>query len=103
MSDYDFAVTVLAEDGGPEPELRARFATAITYRLELLNERDGTYPAAGDFFDFLDSFDGPFAWEMTDDELEANPPTRVDFEIVEVEPAAAPGSGTVTVSARIPF
>ncbi|UYN84813.1 MAG: hypothetical protein KIT89_06570 [Microcella sp.] len=101
MSDYEFSVSVLAEDGGPDAPLRERFATVIAYRLELLNERDGTYPAVGDWFDFLDSFDGPFAWQMTDEEFEANPPTRVDFEVVGVTPTEAAGSGLVTVTARL--
>lgn len=42
-------------------------------------------------------------WEMTDEQLEATPPSRVDFEIVDVDPAEAPGSGEVRVTVRIPF
>jgi hypothetical protein len=38
MSAYEYTVEVLAEDGGPEPELRERFATVIAYRLGQLGE-----------------------------------------------------------------
>jgi hypothetical protein len=103
MSAYDYTVDVLAEDGGPEPELRERFATIIAYRLAQLEEQDGTYPKAGDSFDFLDAFEGKFVWEMTDAEFEATPPTRVDFDVLGVEPAEPADSGPVAVTVRIPF
>jgi hypothetical protein len=100
---YDYIVEVLSEEGGPEPELRERFATIIARRLQKLEEQQGTYPKAGDSFDFLDAFEGKFVWEMTDAEFEATPPTSVDFEVVEVAPAEPAGSGPVTIKARIPF
>lgn len=40
---------------------------------------------------------------MTDAQFEATPPTLVDFEVLTVEPAEPAESGTVTVTARIPF
>jgi hypothetical protein len=100
---YEYTVEVLAEDGGPEPELRERFATIIARRLGKLEEQQGTYPAAGDAFDFLDAFEGKFVWEMSDADLEATPPTMVDFEVVSVDPVEPAGSGPVAVTARIPF
>ncbi len=103
MSAYEYTVEVLAEDGGPEPELRERFATIIARRFQKLEEQQGTYPKAGDAFDFLDAFEGKFVWEMTDAEFEATPPTQVDFEVVEVAPVEPAGSGPVAVKVRIPF
>lgn len=103
MSAYAYTVDVAAEDGGPEPELRERFATVIAYRLGQLADRDGVYPKAGDAYDFMDAFEGRFIWEMTDADLEATPPTLVDFEVVAVDPAEPAGSGPVAVSVRIPF
>ncbi|HWH97210.1 MAG TPA: hypothetical protein VNS80_02485 [Pseudolysinimonas sp.] len=40
---------------------------------------------------------------MTDADLEATPPTLVDFEVVDVDPVAPAGSGPVAVTVRIPF
>jgi hypothetical protein len=102
MSKYEFDVTVVSDEGGPGPELLKRFAVCMTYRLELLDERDNAYPAVGDSSYFLDSFEGKFAWELTDDELESNPPTGVYYDIEEVSPVEPAGSGRVTVTARIP-
>lgn len=103
MSAYEYTVDVLDEDGGPEPELRERFATVIAYRLGQLEDQRGVYPKAGDAFDFMDAFEGPFIWEMTDDDLEATPPSLVDFEVVEVAPVEPAGTGPVAVTVRIPF
>ena len=102
MSKYEFDVTVVSDEGGPGPELLKRFAVCMTYRLELLDERDNAYPKVGDSSYFLDSFEGKFAWELSDEELEANPPTGVYYNIVEVEPVDPAGSGRVTVTAEIP-
>ncbi|MBA4246917.1 MAG: hypothetical protein C0444_01290 [Microbacterium sp.] len=102
MSKYEFDVTVVTDEGGPDPELLKRFAVCMTYRLELLDERDNAYPAVGDSSYFLDSFEGKFAWELSDDELESNPPTGVYYDIEHVDPAEPAGSGRVTVTARIP-
>lgn len=103
MSAHEYTVELPPEDGGPEPELRERFATVIAYRLGQLEEQKGVYPKAGDAFDFMDAFEGKFIWEMTDDDLEATPPSLVDFEVVEVDPVEPAGSGKVAVTARIPF
>lgn len=103
MSAYEYTVQVLAEDGGPEPELRERFATVIARRFQKLEDQKGVYPKAGDAFDFMDAFEGKFIWEMTDDDLEATPPSLVDFEVVEVDPVEPAGSGPVAVTVRIPF
>lgn len=102
MPSYDYTVTVLAEDGGPEPALRERFATVIARRFSQLEDQKGVYPRAGEAHDFMDAFEGPFVWEMSDAEFEATPPTLVDFEIVEVEPTEPAGSGAVAVTVRIP-
>ena len=103
MSKYEVVVTVVTDEGGPGPELLTRFSTALTYRLELLDERDNAYPKAGDSSYFLDSFEGPFAWELSEEEFEANPPTGVYYDIEEVDPVDPAGSGRVTVTARIPI
>ena len=100
---HEYTVEVLPEDGGPEPELRERFATIIAYRLGQLEEQKGTYPKAGDTFDFMDAFEGKFVWEMTDAEFEATPPTLVGFEVVSVDPVEPAEAGTVAITARIPF
>jgi len=102
MSKYEFDATVVTDDGGPDPELLKRFAVCMTYRLELLDERDNAYPAVGDSSYFLDSFEGKFAWELSGEELESNPPTGVYCDIEHVDPAEPAGSGRVTVTARIP-
>jgi hypothetical protein len=103
MAAHEYTVELPAEDGGPEPELRERFATVIARRLQQLEEQKGVYPKAGDAFDFLDAFEGKFVWEMTDAEFEATPPTMVDFEVLSVDPVEPAGSGPVAVTARIPF
>jgi len=103
MTTHEYTVEVLPEDGGPEPEPRERFATIGARRLQKLEEQRGTYPEAGDAFDFLDAFEGKFIEEMSDAELEATPPTQVDFEVVDVAPVEPAGSGSVAVKVRIPF
>lgn len=103
MSAYEYTVDVLAEGGGPEPELRERFAAIIARRLTQLDDQKGVHPTAGDAHDFMDAFEGKFVWEMNDAEFEATPPTLVDFEIVEVDPTEPAGSGPVAVTVRIPF
>jgi hypothetical protein len=103
MAAYQYTVELPAEDGGPEPALRERFATVIARRFQQLEEQKGIYPKAGDTFDFLDAFEGKFVWEMTDAEFEATPPTMVDFEVLAVEPVEPGGSGPVAVTVRIPF
>lgn len=103
MSAYTYVIDLLEEPGGPEPALRERFAVVIERRLHQLEEQRGVYPKAGDTHDFLDAFEGKYVWEMSDAEFEATPPTRVDFEVLEVDPAEPAGSGPVHVRARIPF
>jgi hypothetical protein len=103
MAAYQYTVELPAEDDGPEPALRERFATVIARRFQQLEEQKGIYPKAGDAFDFLDAFEGKFVWEMTDAEFEATPPTMVDFEVLAVEPVEPAGSGPVAVTVRIPF
>jgi len=103
MTGYSYVVDLLEEDGGPEPALRDRFAVVVAYRLHQLQEQKGVYPKAGDAYDFMDAFEGPYVWEMTDAQFEATPPTLVDFEVLEVDPAEPAGSGVVHVTVRIPF
>ena len=86
---------------GPEPELLERFVVCATRRLAKLEPTEG-YPVAGRGFDIMDAFEGPYIWQMTDAELEATPPTRVDLEVVSVDPVEPPADGrTVTVVARL--
>jgi len=103
MTAYTYVAVIAEEDGGPEPELRERFAVIVAYRLGQLEDQKGVYPRAGETYDFMDAFEGPYVWEMTDAEFEATPPTLVDFEVLAVDPAEPAGSGTVTVTVRIPF
>jgi hypothetical protein len=101
---HDYVVTVAEEEGGPEPALRERFATCAAYRLGALEEREGHYPEVGGAFDMLDHFEGPFFWERTDEEMADDPPSRVDYEIVAVDPEVPPGSPQrVAVTVRVPF
>jgi hypothetical protein len=103
MSGYQYVVDLPEEDGGPEPELRERFAVIIARHLSQLEAESGSYPKVGDEFDFDDTFEGKYVWEMTDAEYEATPPTSVQFEVLAVDPPEPTGSGTVAVTARIPF
>lgn len=100
---HEFTVEFEEQDGGPEPELRERFAVVAARRFAKLEEEGGAYPAAGDSFDFLDAFEGPYVWEMTDQQFEETPPTSVYAEVVSVEPAEAAPDGPVRVVARVDF
>lgn len=100
---HEYVVEILPdEDGNPDPALRERFTLCANRRLRKLEELEGTYPAVGVPFDILDAFSGPFVWEMTDAEFEATPPSRIDLEVVAVDPAEPAGSGTVRVQVRVP-
>jgi hypothetical protein len=100
----DYTVEVLDEDGGPDPALRERFAACAARRLARLEANEGHYPTVGGSFDILDGFEGPFVWEMTPEELEANPPSSVLLEVVTVDPAEPPADGgPVQVGVRVPF
>ena len=81
-----FTVDVHEQPDGPEPELRARFRVCAERRLMKLEAQGRAYPAAGDVFDILDAFAGPFVWEMTPEELEATPPVSVELEVIAVDP-----------------
>lgn len=101
---HTYEVTVAEGGGGPEPELRERWATVAAYRLETLEEREGHYPEVGGSFDMLDNFEGKFFWERTDEELEQDPPSSVVFEITAVDPEAPPESPQVVkVTVVVPF
>jgi len=100
---HEYVAEIAEEDGGPEAALRDRFAAIVAYRLGQLEEQAGVYPKAGDRFDFMDAFTGPYVWEMTDAEFEATPPTLVDVEVLEVDPVEPEPTGPVRVTARIPF
>lgn len=104
MATHTYEVTVEAGEDGPPPELVERWAKVATYRLEVLEEREGHYPAVGGSFDMLDNLEGKFFWEMTDEELEANPPTAVYFDIVSVDPAEPPtDDAPVKVTVSVPL
>lgn len=100
--DNTYEVTVAETDGGPDAALRERLARVAAYRLETLAERHDHHPQAGGAFDMLDHLDGPFFWERTDEEMVDNPPSRVDFDVLAVDPVARPATpGTVRVTVRI--
>jgi hypothetical protein len=109
MSDYrdyrDYLVTISEEAGGPDAAMRERFAACLAYRLASLESRDGYFPAPGDPVDMLDNLEGKYFWEMTDDEVAQNPPSRIDYEIVSVDPADRPAATEtpVRILARVPF
>jgi hypothetical protein len=99
-----YRVTVMEEEGGPEPALRERLATVAAFRLGRLDEKQGHYPVVDGWFDMLDGFEGKFLWEMTDEELEASPPSRIDFEVVAVDPPERPAvPSEIRVTVRVPF
>lgn len=101
MSAHEFIVTFEEQDGGPEPELRERFGVVASRRLNALEGEGRAYPVAGDAFDFMDAFEGPYIWEMTDEQFEATPPTAVEAEVVSVDPASPSADGPVQVVARV--
>jgi hypothetical protein len=100
---HEFTVEFEEQDDGPEPGLRQRFGVVASRRLGKLETDGSAYPKAGDDFDFMDPFDGPYIWEMTDEQLEATPPTLIGCEIVSVDPAEPAADGPVRVVARVVF
>lgn len=97
-----FQVTVLETEGGPDAAMRERLARCAAYRLESLAKRRGSVPVVGGCFDMLDHFEGPFFWERSDAEMVDNPPSRVDYEVVAVDPPTPPaGGGTMRVTVRV--
>ena len=101
MTEQQYRVEIEAIPDGPEPELLERFVVCASRRLARLEPTEG-YPVAGRSFDILDAFEGKYVWEMTPAEFEATPPTRVDLEIVSVDPVELPTDGrAVTVVARL--
>ena len=101
MAQHTYRVEIEPIEDGPEPALLERFVTCANRRLAKLEPTEG-YPVAGGSFDILDAFEGKFVWEMSEAEFEATPPTRVDFEIVSVDPVEPPAEGdVVTVVARL--
>lgn len=99
---HEFTVEFEKQDDGPEPGLRERFGVVASRRLKVLEEDGNAYPKAGDSFDFMDAFDGPYIWEMTDAEFEATPPSLIGAEVVSVDPVE-PADGPVRVVARVVF
>lgn len=98
-----YVVTVEGDWSGPDAHLRERFATIAAFRLASLDRRLDHYPVAGGAFDMLDNLEGKYLWERTDAEMEASPPTRIDFEVVSVDPVARPAApGVVRVTVRVP-
>ena len=100
---HEFSVEFEQQDGGPEPALRERFAVCASRRLGILEGDGRPYPKAGDAFDIMDAFEGPYVWEMTDAQFEATPPTLIDLEVVSVDPETDAGDGVVKVIARVVF
>ncbi len=101
---HTYHVTIPEEPGGPDEALRRRFEAIAAFRLQSLDRRTGHYPVPGGAFDMLDCLEGKFLWEMTDEELEARPPSRIDFEVLSVEPLERPKvPSDVRVTVRVPF
>lgn len=100
---HQFTVEFEEQEDGPEPALRERFAVAAAHRMAILEEDGNAYPKAGDDFDFMDAFEGPFVWEMTDEQFEATPPSLIGCEIVSVDPTEPAADGPVKVIARVVF
>jgi len=99
---HEFTVEFEEQDGGPEPALRERFGVVASRRLGKLEGDGHPYPRAGDDFEFMDAFEGPFIWEMTDAQLEQTPPTLVSAQVVSVDPVEET-DGPVRVVARVQF
>lgn len=85
-----YIVTVRATPDGPDEALRIRFATCAAFRLTTLEDREGYYPKVGEYFDMLDNLSGPFLWDMSDEDIDKNPPSRIDYQVLAVEPAIKP-------------
>lgn len=99
-----YEVQVEENEEGPPPELVERFAVVAAHRLARLNEQDGHHPEVGGTFDMLDHFEGPYFWERSDADLEADPPSSVTFEVLAVDPVDAPADGgSVQVRVAVVF
>ena len=102
MNTYE--VTIADTAGGPDAAMRQRLATCAAYRLASLDRRTGHYPEAGGEFDMLDNLSGPFFWERSQEQLANEPPSRVDYEVVSVDPPTRPEvAQTVRVAVRVLF
>lgn len=104
MTENTYIVTVEAAPEGSSPEMLARLSKVAAYRLSTLERRDQHYPVAGENFDMLDNLEGKFFWEMTDEEFNNNPPGRVDFEVISVDPVERPATAAdIRVHVRMPY
>lgn len=100
---HDYIVTVESGPEGPDAKLAERFAVIAAFRLRSLDRRLGHYPEASAWFDMLDGLEGKYLWEMSDAEVAENPPTRIDFEVLSVDPVVPPTEpGVVRVTVRVP-
>ena len=99
---HHFTVEFEDQDDGPDTALRERFGIVASRRLRVLEEDGRPYPRAGDDVDFMDAFEGPYIWDMTDAQLEATPPSLIGAEVVSVDPPE-PADGPVRVVARVVF
>ena len=101
---HTYQVTIPETAGGPDGPMRERLATCAASRLAGLEERTGHYTTAGGFFDMLDHFAGHFLWERSDEDLANDPPSRVDYEVIAVDPPTPPAAPqTVRVTVRLVF
>ncbi|HRD85766.1 MAG TPA: hypothetical protein PLF63_11400 [Rubrivivax sp.] len=99
-----YLVTVVETEGGPDAAMRTRLATCAAFRLASLERRSGHYPQPGSEFDMLDNFSGPFLWERSDQQMADDPPSRVDYEVLSVDPLTRPDvPGEVRVTVRLAF
>jgi hypothetical protein len=97
-----YQVTVVETHDGPDAAMRERLARCAAFRLESLERRAKHYPRVGGEFDMLDHFEGRFLWERSDEEMVNDPPSRVDYEVVGVDPPEPPATpGLVQVQVRI--
>lgn len=99
-----YSVTIPETPEGPDAATRERLAQVAAFRLRRLEERDGHYPQSGEAFDMLDHFSGRFFWERTDEEMVNDPPSRVEYEVLTVDPPDMPEvPGNVSVTVRLVF
>ena len=97
-------VTIAETAGGPDAAMRQRLATCAAYRLASLDRRTGHYSEAGGEFDMLDNFSGPFFRERSQEQIANEPPSRVDYEVVPVDPPMRPAAAQVVhVAVRVSF
>ena len=77
-----YRVEIRCDDDLPDAQ-RARFLVCLARRFARLEDA-GTPAEVEGPIDILDTFEGPFVWEMTPAQLEATPPVGVEFVVVSL-------------------